>query len=129
MSRTRTVGERPKRVFDANGKILGRLASEVTHILRGKDQPSWVPYRDEGPTVVVTNTDQIRVTGRKLQTKVYHRHLMRKPGAGHSQTLAERLRRDSRAVVRDAIWNMLPKNRLRHRMIVRVKLYKGMAES
>lgn len=113
------------RFFDADGKVLGRLATEVATALRGKDRPQWVPYRDEGSIVVITNTDRIRFTGTKTETKVYWRHTQRKPGAVRKLTLRERMERDSRTVVRDAIWNMLPKNRLRDRMITRLKLYTG----
>lgn len=117
--------ERAVRVLDAGGKILGRLATEIATSLRGKDQATWVPYRDEGSTVVVTNTDRVRVTGTKARTKLYHRHTQHKPGAHRVLTYAQRMERDSREVVRDAVWNMLPKNRLRHRMIARLKLHKG----
>lgn len=117
--------QRSWRFFDADGKILGRLATEVAILLRGKDQPQWVPYRDTGAVVVITNTDRIRVTGTKLDTKVYTRHTQRKPGAIRRRTLQEQLERDSRTVMRDAVWNMLPKNRLRDRMITRLKLYRG----
>lgn len=119
------VGGRPLRAFDAHGRILGRLATEVAIALRGKDQPTWVPYRDAGVTVVVTNTDALRVTGEKLVKKILFRHTQRKPGAFRIKTLEQRLARDSREVVRTAVWNMLPKNRLRHRMITRLVLYKG----
>lgn len=115
------------RVFDASGKILGRLATEVAIVLRGKDQPTWVPYRDVETIVVVANTDTVRVTGGKEEKKRKYWHTQRKPGAGRSLTLKQRLERDSREVMRTAVWNMLPKNRLRHRMITRLKLYKGVA--
>ena len=115
---------RPWRFYNAEEHVLGRLATEVATVLRGKDQPQWVPYRDTGAIVVVTNTDRVRVTGTKRETKVYMRHTQRKPGAVRTRSLRGRLERDSRTVVRDAIWNMLPKNRLRHRMILRLKLYK-----
>lgn len=121
------AGSRQRRVFDARGKILGRLAVEVATALRGKDQPSWVPYRDPQVAVVVTQTDGVRVTGNKLVGKRYARHTQRKPGAQRFITLQQRLTTDSRAVVRDAVWNMLPKNRLRHRMIARLRLYRGEA--
>lgn len=116
---------RETKLFDADGKILGRLATAIATSLRGKDAPTWVPYRDEGKTVVVTNTDRVRVTGTKATTKLYHRHTQHKPGAHRILTYAQRLERDSREVVRDAVWNMLPKNRLRHRMIARLQLYRG----
>ncbi|TSC72399.1 MAG: large subunit ribosomal protein L13 [Parcubacteria group bacterium Gr01-1014_38] len=116
---------RPWRFYNAEEHVLGRLATEVAIALRGKDHPQWVPYRDTGAIVVVTNTDRVRVTGTKRETKVYMRHTQRKPGAVRILSLRKRLERDSRTVVRDAIWNMLPKNRLRHRMILRLKLYQG----
>lgn len=119
------AGSRLWRFFDADGKVLGRLATEAAIVLRGKDRPQWVPYRDEGAVVVITNTDRVHVTGAKMDKKVYWRHTQRKPGAARSLTLGERMKRDSRAVVRDAVWNMLPKNRLRDRMILRLKLYAG----
>ncbi|TSC64148.1 MAG: large subunit ribosomal protein L13 [Parcubacteria group bacterium Gr01-1014_106] len=120
-----TGNERPWRFFDADGKVLGRLATEVAIALRGKDRPQWVPYKDEGAVIVITNTDRVRFTGTKGEKKVYWRHTQRKPGAVRKHTLRERMERDSRAVVRDAVWNMLPKNRLRDRMITRLKLYTG----
>lgn len=123
------AAERPVRFFDASDKILGRLATDVATVLRGKDAPSWVPYQDFGVTVVVAHTDQVRVSGTKSRTKVYVRHTQRKPGAHTQRTLAQRMAQDSRAVFRDAVWNMLPKNRLRHRMITRLKLYRAAAPS
>ena len=118
---------RAVRVVDADGKILGRLATEVATALRGKDHPRWVPYRDEGATVVVTNTEKIRVTGTKMHGKLYTRHTQRKPGAFRQYTLRQRMEKDSRQVVRDAVFGMLPKNRLRHRMITHLRLYRGAA--
>ena len=118
---------RETRTFDARGQILGRLATAIAHVLRGKDQPTWVPYRDLGARVIVTNTDALRVTGEKLVKKLLFRHTQRKPGAFRIKTLEQRLARDSREVVRTAVWNMLPKNRLRHRMITRLALHKGEA--
>ena len=120
----RVEEQRPWRFFDADGKILGRLATEVATLLRGKDQPQWVPYRDTGAIIVITNTDRVRFTGGKEDKKIYTRHTQRKPGAFRMLTLRARLERDSRGVVRDAVWNMLPKNKLRDRMITRLKLYK-----
>lgn len=123
----RGVPSHPLRVFDASGVILGRLATEVATALRGKDAPSWVPYRDTGATVVVAHTNQVRVSGTKLRRKIYFRHTPRKPGSYVRRTLAQRMAQDSRAVLRTAVWNMLPKNRLRHRMITRLRLYREAA--
>lgn len=119
--------DRAVRVFDAQGKVLGRLATEIASALRGKDVPTWRPNRDPHQTVVVWNTDSVRFTGRKLETKRYHTHTQRKPGAQRTRTLKERFARDSREVLRDAVWNMLPKNRLRHREITRLKLFRSAA--
>lgn len=115
------------RTFDARGKILGRLSTEVALALRGKDTPAWRPYVDAGRVVVVENTDQVQVTGTKLAKKIYFRHTQHKPGASRTLTLRQRMQADSRAVVREAVWNMLPKNKLRHRMIARLRLYRGEA--
>ncbi len=117
----------PPRVFDAQGRILGRLSTEIALALRGKDTPAWRPYIDSGRAVVVTNTDQVQVTGEKLTKKLYYRHTQHKPGAERILMLRQRMERDSRGVVRDAVWNMLPKNKLRHRMIARLKLFRGQA--
>lgn len=116
---------RATRVFDADGKILGRLSTEIATSLRGKDRPTWVPYRDDGAVVVVTNTDSVRISGTKRTSKLYRRHTQRKPGAWSERTFAQRISKDSREIVREAVWNMLPKNRLRHRMITRLRLFRG----
>lgn len=125
MTQSRSTVFRHVRTFDAREQVLGRLATAIAHVLRGKDQPTWVPYRDTGAQVIVTNTDALRVTGEKLVKKLLFRHTQRKPGAFRIRSLEQRLARDSREVVRTAVWNMLPKNRLRHRMITRLTLYKG----
>lgn len=121
------TADRAVRVFDAQGKVLGRLATAIATALRGKDVPTYRPNLDPHQTVVVWNTDSVRFTGSKLKTKLYHTHTQRKPGAHRTRTLSERLARDSREVLRDAVWNMLPKNRLRHREITRLKLFRGAA--
>lgn len=119
----------PVRTFDASGEILGRLSTAVALALRGKDAPAWRPNVDAGRIVVVHHTDAVRFTGTKLTKKLYFRHTQHKPGASRVLTLRQRMERDSRAVVRDAVWNMLPKNKLRHRMITRLRLYRGDADA
>jgi len=116
-----------KHKIDATNKILGRLATEVANLLRGKLKPSFVPYLDVGDEVVVINTDKIKVTGRKMKQKIYYRH-SGYPGGIKATKLEEALKKDSREVVRKAVYGMLPKNKLRDKIINKLKLYKGEAE-
>ena len=113
-----------KHTIDATDKILGRLAVEVANLLRGKGKTSFVPYLDVGDNVVITNTDKIRVTGRKLKQKIYYRH-SGYPGGIKEEVLEDLLKRDSRKVIRAAVYGMLPKNKLRDRIIKKLELYKG----
>lgn len=110
--------------IDATNKILGRLASEIALILRGKNSPAFDPSRVSGNTAVVFNTDKVRVTGKKMTQKLYRRH------SGYLGNLKEeRMRdltaRDSRLVLRHAVMGMLPKNRLRPRIIKGLVMFKG----
>lgn len=109
--------------FDATNKILGRLASEIAIILRGKHMAHFNPAKAGEDTVVVYNTDKIRTSGRKQKQKVYYRH-SGFPGGIHGETLANILRRDSREPIRRAIAGMLPKNRLRPKMMKHLTLIK-----
>ncbi len=117
-------GVREWRLFDAQGLILGRLATRIAVALRGKNKPSFRPHEDAGDIVVVINTDRIAVTGGKEQKKMYQWHTWH-PGGLRELTFAQVMERDSRRVIREAVYGMLPKNRLRDRMITRLKLYKG----
>jgi large subunit ribosomal protein L13 len=110
-------------IINAKDKILGRLASKVAYILIGKNRITYSPDRVGGNYVVVINTDKIKVTGKKLVQKKYYRH------SGHLGNLKEfnlkyMLERDSRKVLELAVLKMLPKNKLRKRLIKRLKLYK-----
>ena len=109
---------------DATNKILGRLASEIAVILRGKNSPKFDPAKLSGNKVMVYNTDRLTFTGKKLSQKLYRRH------SGYIGNLKEeKLRdvatRDSRIVLRRAVMGMLPKNRLRDRIIKNLVLFKG----
>lgn len=110
--------------IDAKNKILGRLATEIAMTLRGKNAPSFVPNRLSGNRVLVYNTDAIRVTGKKMEGKIYRRY-SGYPGGQKEETLARVMARDSRLALRRAVLGMLPKNRLRARMIKNLMLYKG----
>lgn len=111
-------------VVDAEGKILGRLASEVAKILRGKHKPYFAPHLDTGDYVIVINAAKIRVTGKKLDDKIYYRH-SGYPGGLRSTTLAEMLKKRPTRVIRLAVRGMLPHNRLGRAMMRKLKIYEG----
>ncbi len=110
--------------INAESKILGRLASEVAILLRGKNEPSFNPAHLSNNQVRIFNTDKIRVSGRKLTQKLY-RHHSGYHGGLKEEKLRDLLARDSRLVLRKAIMGMLPKNKLRERMIKNLTLIKG----
>ena len=112
------------RNIDATNKILGRMAVEAANLLRGKGRADFVPYLDMGDRVVITNTDKVRVTGRKLKQKIYYRH-SGYPGGIKEEVLEDLLKRDSCKVVRTAVYGMLPKNKLRAQFIKKLELHKG----
>lgn len=114
--------EREWWVVDAEGKTLGRLASEVAKILRGKHKAYYTPNLDCGDFVIVLNAGKIRITGNKLDDKMYYRH-SGYPGGLKSLTLREQLQKHPTRVVRRAVWGMLPHNRLGRRMIKKLKIY------
>lgn len=109
--------------LDATDKIVGRLATEAANLLQGKNDPSFDPARASGIRVTVYNTDRVRITGRKKEQKLYRRHTGY-PGGLKEETLERLMRRDSRLVVRHAVSGMLPKNRLRARMMKNLTLIK-----
>ncbi len=111
-------------VVDAEGKTLGRLATRIADALRGKRKPEYTPHCDTGDFVVVVNAEKIRVTGDKLNSKVYYRH-SGYPGGIKSRTLGEMLERRPEEVIRKAVKGMLPRNRLASRQITKLKVYAG----
>ena len=111
-------------VVDAAGRTLGRLASEIATILKGKKKPTYSPHLDVGDYVVVINAEKIAVTGRKLEEKVYHRHTGY-PGGLRSVSLREQMKRHPTFAVRAAVKGMLPKNRLGRKMLKKLKVYAG----
>lgn len=110
-------------LFDADGKILGRLATKIANLLRGREKPDFNYHLDQGNFVVVINTDKIKVTGKKKEGKIYQ---WSSGYLGHlkKEKLGELLKRDSREVLKRAVFRMLPKNRLRSKMMPRLKIYK-----
>lgn len=109
-------------VVDATGQTLGRLATKIATILRGKHKPIYAPHMDCGDHVIVINADKIRVTGKKLDQKVYYRH-SGYPGGLKSITLREQLQKHPERVIYLAVRGMLPKNRLGRRMIKKLRVY------
>jgi large subunit ribosomal protein L13 len=111
-------------VVDAEGKTLGRLASEIARILRGKHKAIYSPAVDCGDFVVVVNAQKIRVTGRRLDQKEYHRHSGYMGGLT-TITLRDQLQRYPNRVIEAAVRGMLPKNSLGRQMIKKLKVYAG----
>jgi len=111
-------------VVDASGKTLGRLATEVARILRGKHKPTYSPMIDAGDYVIVVNAEKVRVTGRKLTQKFYYRH-SGYPGGFKQISLGDMLARHPTRVIEYAVRGMLPKNALGRRMFKKLKVYAG----
>jgi large subunit ribosomal protein L13 len=112
------------RVVDADGATLGRLATEVAAILRGKHKTMFSPHLDTGDPVIVVNAAKVRVTGNKLKAKNYVRH-SGYPGGLRSETLEQLLARRPEEVVRRAVRGMLPRNRLGEQMSRKLHVYAG----
>lgn len=111
-------------VIDAAGVPLGRLCTRVANILTGKNKPSYTPYIDMGDHVVIVNADRVKLTGSKLDGKIYYRH-SRYPGSLKKMTAGEKLRKYPERLIGDAVKGMLPKNRLGRKMLRKLKVYAG----
>ena len=115
--------ERKTHHIDASGKVLGRLASQIAVLLRGKHRPDFLPNKDTGDFVVVKNAAQIKLTGKKMEKKIYYRHTGYLGGL-KKIPLRKIYERDSREILRRAVSGMLPKNKLRSIQIKRLKTEK-----
>jgi large subunit ribosomal protein L13 len=111
-------------LFDANGAVLGRLATQVAHRLRGKHHPLYTPHVDTGDWVIVINADKIALTGRKMDQKVYYRHSGYIGGLKET-TARQLLEKKPEELVRLAVKGMLPKNRLGRKLFKKLKVYAG----
>lgn len=111
-------------VVDAEGKVLGRLATEVAKVLRGKHKPSFTPHIDMGDFVVVVNARGVRLTGKKPEDKVYYRH-SGYPGGIRSTTAGKMLADKPESLVQLAVKGMLPKSRLGRKVLNKLKIYAG----
>ena len=111
-------------VVDAEGMTLGRMATEVARVLRGKHKPTFAPYIDTGDHVIVINADKVVLSSNKAEQKQIHRH-SGYPGGLKSQSYAEMLNRRPADAVRQSIVGMLPKNRLGRQQATKLKVYAG----
>ena len=111
-------------VADAEGQILGRFASKIAQVLRGKHKVNFTPHMDMGDCVVVINADKIQVTGKKETDKTYFRHTGY-PGGGKETSLAEIRRKNPERIVENAVKGMLPHNRLGRSILSHLKVYAG----
>lgn len=116
--------ERKWYVVDAEGKTLGRLASEVARVLRGKNKPIFTPHMDTGDYVIIVNAEKVKVTGRKLDQKIYYRHTGYVGGL-KGTTLKEMLAKHPERVIEHAVKGMLPKGPLGRQMYKKLFVYAG----
>jgi large subunit ribosomal protein L13 len=116
--------ERDWVLVDADNKVLGRLATKIASILRGKTKPLFTPHMDTGDFVVVINAQKVKLTGRKLDDKIYYHHTGY-PGGIKSITAKDLLQKKPEEVIRKAVWGMLPKNKLGRQMLTKLKVYPG----
>ncbi|NPV79665.1 MAG: 50S ribosomal protein L13 [Firmicutes bacterium] len=111
-------------VVDAENKVLGRLASQIAAVLRGKHRPTYTPFIDSGDHVIVVNADKVILTGKKRQQKIYYRH-SGYPGGLKAVKYDELLNTRPELAIRLAVWGMLPHNRLGRKLIKKLRVYKG----
>jgi large subunit ribosomal protein L13 len=111
-------------VIDAEGQILGRLASRAARLLTGKDKPIYTPFLDTGDHVIIINAEKVKLTGKKLTEKKYHHHTGY-PGGLREMTAGVLLSKDPGKLVREAVTGMLPKTKLGHAMRKKLKVYRG----
>ncbi len=116
--------QRDWHVVDAEGLVLGRMATEVARILRGKHKPTYAPHMDTGDHVIIVNADKVVLTSDKAAEKMMYRH-SGYPGGIKSTTYADLLERQPAEAVRGTVRGMLPKNRLGRQMLGKLKVYAG----
>ncbi|HET6344405.1 MAG TPA: 50S ribosomal protein L13 [Myxococcota bacterium] len=111
-------------VVDAEGKVLGRIASEIASVLRGKHQVTYTPHVDTGDFVIVLNAEKVRLTGRKESDKIYHHHT-NWAGGVVSKTAATLREENASELIKNAVWGMMPKGPLGRAMFKKLKVYTG----
>ena len=116
--------ERKWYVVDADGQVLGRMAAQVASVLRGKNKPEFTPHEDVGDYVIIVNAEKVKVTGRKLDQKIYYHH-SEYVGGMKETTLREMMAKKPEKVVELAVKGMLPKGKLGNQMYKKLKVYAG----
>lgn len=116
--------ERQWYIVDAKGQTLGRLASRIAFVLLGKHKPSFTPGVQMGDYIIVINAEDIVVTGKKMEEKIYYRH-SGYPGGLKSISLRQQLQKHPDRVIRAAVWGMLPHNRMGRHLLKQLKIYAG----
>jgi large subunit ribosomal protein L13 len=113
-------------LVDATDRILGRLATQIANVLRGKNKPIFTPHVDTGDFIIVTNAEKVKLTGKKLENKRYYRH-SGYPGGFRVRTAQEVLKKKPEDLIMLAVKGMLPKNRLGSKLLTKLKVYAGKA--
>lgn len=111
-------------LIDAEGQPLGRLASKIAFILRGKHKPEYTPHMDTGDNVIVINAEKVSLSGKKMTDKLYFRH-SEYPGGDRYETPEDKLAKDPGFLVRNAVRGMLPKNKLGRKLLTNLRVYAG----
>jgi large subunit ribosomal protein L13 len=124
MKTKEALAQREWHIVDADGKILGRMASEIARVLRGKNKVIFTPNADTGDFVIVINAKGVRLSGHKLDDKIYYRHT-NYPGGIRSRTAADLLENKPEDLIHLAVKGMLPKNRLGRKLAAKLKVYSG----
>jgi large subunit ribosomal protein L13 len=124
MNKQQALSQRRWYVIDGQDKVLGRMATEIARVLRGKHKPTFTPNQDGGDFVIVINARGVKLTGAKLQDKIYYRHT-EFPGGIRERTATEMRQIKPEELVRLAVRGMLPKNRLSRKLVTKLKVYAG----
>jgi large subunit ribosomal protein L13 len=111
-------------LINAEGRVLGRMATEVADLIRGKRKPQFTSHLDTGDFVVIVNAEKIKVSGRKLDQKKYYTHSLY-PGGIKEETLKDLLERKPEEVIKKAVWGMIPKGKLGRALYKKLKVYRG----
>jgi len=111
-------------VIDAEGKVLGRLSTVIANIITGKAKPTYTPFLDTGDHVIVINAEKIVLSGKKETDKIYHSHSLYPGGLKSKQARFVRAEKPE-AMIEEAVWGMLPKNKLGRKMLKKLKVYRG----
>jgi large subunit ribosomal protein L13 len=111
-------------VIDADGKVLGRIATEIARIISGKNKPTYTPFLDTGDHVIVINAEKVLLTGRKETDKIYRSHSLYPGGLKEKEARFVRAEKPEQ-MIEEAVWGMLPKNKIGRKMLKKLKVYRG----